>query len=103
MQALAAPLVEYDHAEKGEALYSMELALSLEKPNFQKLQALHDVAAKHDDAALADFIEGDLLDDQVKSVKEHAIYVSQLRRIGKGLAVYLFDKQIGEQVGEAAA
>jgi hypothetical protein len=36
---------------------------------------------------------------QVNSVKEHAIYVSQLRRIGKGLAVYMFDRDLGEQAG----
>ena len=31
--------MEYNNEDKGEALYSMELALSLEKLNFQKLQA----------------------------------------------------------------
>jgi hypothetical protein len=40
---------------------------------------------------------------QVNSVKEHAIYVSQLRRIGKGLAVYLYDQNLGEEAGDAAA
>ncbi len=34
----------------------VELALSLEKLNFQKLRLLHDVAVKHDDAEMADFI-----------------------------------------------
>lgn len=60
-------MMEYDNEAKGEALYSMELALSLEKLNFQKLQQLHEVAVKHDDAAMCDFIEGQLLDDQVRS------------------------------------
>lgn len=95
--------MEYDNEEKGEALYAMELALSLEKLNFQKLLALHAVANKHDDAALTDFVEGDLLDDQVKSVKEHAIYVSQLRRVGKGLGVYEVDRMLAEKAEEAAA
>ena len=95
--------MEYDNEEKGEALYAMELALSLEKLNFQKLRALHSIADKHSDAALTDFVEGDLLDDQVKSVKEHAVYVSQLRRVGKGLGVYEVDRQLAEKVGEAAA
>ena len=39
---------------------------------------------------------------QVNSVKEHAMYVSQLRRIGKGLAVYLFDQALSEQADAAA-
>jgi ferritin len=66
VQALAQPMMEYDNEEKGEALYSMELALSLEKLNFQKLRALHQVAAKHDDAALCDFVESHLLEDQAR-------------------------------------
>ena len=41
---------------KGEALYMMELVLSLEKLNFHKLRLLHDIACKHDDAEMADFI-----------------------------------------------
>ena len=43
------------HAQ-GDALYSMELALSLEKLNFIKLRELHRVAANAEDAQLADFI-----------------------------------------------
>lgn len=44
----------------------MELALSLEKLNFQKLRALHAVADEHGDASMADFVEGDLLAEQVR-------------------------------------
>jgi ferritin heavy chain len=65
VQALAPPEMEFDNADKGEALYAMELALSLEKLNFQKLRALHAIADKHQDAALTDFIEGELLQEQV--------------------------------------
>ena len=35
--ALMSPITEFDHADKGEALYAMELALSLEKLNYEKL------------------------------------------------------------------
>ena len=41
---------------QGEALYAMELALSLEKLNFQKLRELHAVADKHGDASMTDFV-----------------------------------------------
>lgn len=34
----------------------MELALSLEKLNFRKLRALHDVAVQHNDPEMADFL-----------------------------------------------
>jgi len=36
---------------------------------------------------------------QVDSVKQHAVYVSQLRRIGKGVGVYIFDKELEEGEG----
>lgn len=49
---------------QGDALYAMELALSLEKLNFTKLRELHDVAEAEGDAQMCDFVEGDLLDDQ---------------------------------------
>lgn len=87
---------------QGEALYAMELALSLEKLNFQKLRELHDIAAAADDAQMCDFIEGTLLAPQVQSVKQVAEYVSQLRRVGKGLGVFQFDQYLEEQQ-EAAA
>lgn len=49
---------------KGDALHAMELALSFEKLNFQKLKELHSVADKNDDAQMADFVE-DMLEEQV--------------------------------------
>lgn len=97
LQALAVPEMEFANEEKGDALFAMELALSLEKLNFQKLRHLHAVGNSHEDAAMTDFIEGALLQDQVNSVKEHAVFVSQLRRIGKGHAVYHFDLELAEK------
>ncbi len=49
----------------------MELALSLEKLNFQRLRELHEVAAKHNDPSMTDFIEGKLLAEQVRVWGEH--------------------------------
>ncbi|KAG1668325.1 hypothetical protein FOA52_011222 [Chlamydomonas sp. UWO 241] len=88
------PEMEFNHAEKGDALYAMELSLSLEKLNFSKLRELHAVAAKHGDAQMTDFIENDLLAEQVEGVKQVSEYVSQLRRVGKGLGVYQFDRSL---------
>jgi hypothetical protein len=51
---------------QGDALYAMELALSLEKLNFQKLRELHDIASDANDAQMCDFIEGTLLAPQVR-------------------------------------
>eukprot|EP00887_Chlorella_sp_A99_P002977 scaffold24.g2977.t1 len=95
LQPILAPELEYNHPEKGDALFAFELSLSLEKLNFQKLRQLHEVADKHGDSQMADFIEGDLLADQAASVKENAEWVSQLRRVGKGLGVFQFDQELG--------
>ena len=94
LQTLVAPHTEFDHADKGDALYAFELALSLEKLNFQKLRHLHEVAEKHGDSQMCDFIEGSLLADQADSVYEVAEKVAQLRRVGKGLGVFQFDRAL---------
>ena len=39
---------------------------------------------------------------QVQSVKQVAEFVSQLRRVGKGLGVYEFDRKLGEIAAAAA-
>jgi hypothetical protein len=87
---------------KGDALYAMELSLSLEKLNFQKLRQLHAVAAAAEDAQMCDFVEGQLLEEQARAVKEVSEYVAQLRRVGKGLGVFEFDRWLSEKK-EAAA
>ena len=95
LQAIMPPQVEYDHPEKGDALYAFELSLSLEKLNNDRLLALHRVAEEADDAALQDFIEGELLEGHVKSIQEVSEFVAQLRRMGnKGDAVWHFDQMM---------
>ncbi|PNW78664.1 hypothetical protein CHLRE_09g387800v5 [Chlamydomonas reinhardtii] len=101
--AISMPDLDLSASEKGDALYAMELALSLEKLNFQKLRQLHSVADEHGDASMADFVEGELLNEQVEAVKKVSEYVSQLRRVGQGLGVYQFDKQLAAEVAAGAA
>eukprot|EP00882_Tetradesmus_deserticola_P004142 GHRQ01004374.1.p2 GENE.GHRQ01004374.1~~GHRQ01004374.1.p2 ORF type:complete len:249 (+),score=120.31 GHRQ01004374.1:278-1024(+) len=103
LASIIQPEVDFNHAEKGDALYAMELALSLEKLNFQKLRELHDVASDANDAQMCDFIEGTLLAPQVESVKQVAEYVSQLRRVGKGLGVWEFDRKLQADLDAQAA
>lgn len=93
LHTIARPEVEYNDAEKGEALYAFELALSLEKLNFQKMWELDHVATKADDYEMASFVE-EMMHEQVREVKRAAEQVAQLRRVGKGLGVYEFDRQI---------
>lgn len=65
---------------QGDALYAMELALSLEKLNFQKLRQLHAVASEHSDASMSDFVEGDLLGEQVwQRGDKHVVFPCGMR------------------------
>ncbi|KAL6508065.1 Ferritin-3, chloroplastic [Orobanche gracilis] len=84
LHMLQMPPAEFDHVEKGDALYAMELTLSLEKLTNEKLLNLHSVADKNNDPQLADFIESEFLEEQVEAIKKISEYVSQLRRVGKG-------------------
>ncbi|AES98768.2 ferritin [Medicago truncatula] len=94
LQSMLLPISEFDHAEKGDALNAMELALSLERINNQKLLNLHSVANENNDAQLADFIESHFLVDQVEDIKKISEYVAQLRRMGKGHGVWHFDQML---------
>jgi ferritin heavy chain len=96
LNTIQSPVMEFDHAEKGDALYSMELALAMEKLVSEKLLSLHQVAADNNDPEMCDFIEGEFLNEQVEAIKKIAGYVSQLRRVGKGHGVYHFDLQLQE-------
>lgn len=45
------------------------------------------------DPHLCDYIESEFLDEQVKSIKEYADYITNLKRVGPGLGEYVFDKE----------
>ncbi|KAL2549809.1 Ferritin-2 [Forsythia ovata] len=94
LQSILMPLSEFDHAEKGDALYAMELALSLEKLTNEKLLNLHAVASRKNDVQLSDFVESEFLAEQVESIKKISEYVAQLRRVGKGHGVWHFDQML---------
>lgn len=100
---LSNPPSEFDHVEKGDALYAMELALSLEKLTNEKLLKLHSVADKNHDPQLADFIESEFLEEQVEAIKKISEYVTQLRRVGKGHGVWHFDQMLLHEGDGAAA
>ena len=42
------------------------------------------------------FAEGELLEEQAQAVKDAADMVAQLRRVGKGLGVFQFDRELLE-------
>ncbi|OAY74272.1 Ferritin-3, chloroplastic, partial [Ananas comosus] len=94
LQSILMPVSEFDHPEKGDALYAMELALSLEKLTNEKLLNLHGVAQKSKDIQMADFVETEYLGEQVEAIKKISEYVAQLRRVGKGHGVWHFDQML---------
>lgn len=79
---------------KGAALYAMELALALESVNNTALITLRQQAEDSGDFAAADFIESDLLQEQVDSINEISKHVAQLRLVGQGLGVFQFDMSL---------
>ncbi|KAG7574345.1 Ferritin-like diiron domain [Arabidopsis suecica] len=96
LQSIVMPLSEFEHVDKGDALYGMELALSLEKLVNEKLLNLHSVASKNNDVHLADFIESEFLTEQVEAIKMISEYVAQLRRVGKGHGTWHFNQMLLE-------
>jgi ferritin len=48
---------DFSNEKDGDALHAMNIALALEKLNFEKITALSEVAEKHGDAQFADFID----------------------------------------------
>jgi len=94
LHPIVSPLSEFAHAEKGDALYAMELALSLEKLVNEKLLNLHSVADRNNDPQLADFIESEFLNEQVESIKKISEFVTQLRLVGKGHGLWHFDQHL---------
>ncbi|KAK7300890.1 hypothetical protein RJT34_11741 [Clitoria ternatea] len=94
LQSMLMPFSEFDHEEKGDALYAMELALSLEKLNNEKLLNLHSLANENNDMQFVDFIESEFLVGQVEDIKKISEYVAQLRRMGKGHGVWHFDQML---------
>ncbi|RYR46713.1 hypothetical protein Ahy_A07g032495 [Arachis hypogaea] len=101
LESMLMPFTEFDHAEKGDALNAMELALSLERLNNEKLLNLHKIATQNKDVQLADFIETEFLVGQVEDIKKISEYVAELRRLGKGHGVWHFDQMLLN--GEVAA
>jgi len=77
----------------GSPLEAHEAALQLEKDVYNALLELHAYASKHNDPHLSNYLEDEFLDEQVKSIKEYAEFITNLKRVGPGLGEYIFDKE----------
>lgn len=75
---------------------AMTEALSLEKRVNESLLRLHSIASNHNDAHFLDFLESEYLQEQVDSIREIAAHVTNLERVGEGLGVFVFDKELNK-------
>jgi len=79
--------------EWGSGYEAMKVALQLELSVNQALLELHKLCAGHDDAHMADFLETEYLEEQVRSIKEISDHITNLKRVGQGLGEYIYDKE----------
>nr|ACD12026.1 hypothetical protein [Isometrus maculatus] len=79
--------------EWGSALEAMKVALELEKTVNQALLDLHKIASRCNDPQMCDFLETEYLQEQVDAIKQLGDYITNLKRVGKGLGEYMFDKE----------
>ena len=60
----------------------------------QSLLDLHKVASGHNDPHLSDHLEEHFLEEQVESINKLAKMHTNLVRVGDGLGVFIFDKEL---------
>ncbi|KAH7723795.1 CRE-FTN-2 protein [Aphelenchoides avenae] len=77
----------------GSALEAFQAALALEKFNNQSLLDLHGISSQNGDSQMCEFLEDKFLREQVESIEEIGRIVTQLKRVGKGLGEFMFDKE----------
>lgn len=63
----------------------------------QSLLQIHAIASGKKDINLCDFLENEYLQEQVDSIKEISDYVTSLKRVGEGLGVYMFDRELNRE------
>lgn len=74
----------------------MDYHQKLELIYFQSLLDVHSIATSHNDVNMCDFIETEYLQEQVDAIKELGDHITNLERVGEGLGVYMFDKELAE-------
>ncbi|KAJ8976519.1 hypothetical protein NQ317_007037 [Molorchus minor] len=78
----------------GTAHEAMTAALALEKKVNESLLDLHSIASGHMDVNFCDFLETHFLQEQVDSIKEIGDHITNLKRVGEGLGVFMFDQNL---------
>ena len=94
VESIMMPKLDFPSTPGGDALYSMNLSLSLERLNYQQLLKVHEVAEQAGDTQLCDFVESEFLEDQLDSIKSIADMVTQLERVGEGHGLWDWDQKL---------
>lgn len=74
----------------------MQDSLERERLVNDSLISMTHLAEKHKDEQLCDFLEDHFLNPEVELLKELGGYVANLKRVGGGLGVYMFDHELKE-------
>lgn len=91
LQAIPTP----SQQEWGSGLDGLRTALDLKKQVNKCLLELHEEASRKDDAHAVHFLDDNLLNEHVETIKKFGDMVTQLRRAGEAdLGLYLFDKEL---------
>lgn len=88
------PVSEPTEQEFASPLLALEFALSFEKKLNQSLLDLHKLATERTDPHLCDYLEEHFLKEQVETIHKIAKLHTNLTRVGDGLGVFLFDKDL---------
>ncbi|GAQ86105.1 hypothetical protein KFL_002700240 [Klebsormidium nitens] len=91
---IAPPPNSFNHEEKGDALFLMEYALALEKVQNDKYVQLFRAAGGSGDPGVQAFVQVRLLGPRAAIIQRTAQCVAQLRRLGKGAGVFVFNAQL---------
>lgn len=66
----------------------------------QSLLKIHRIATDNNDSHLCDFLESEYLQEQVDAMKEIGDYLTNLKRVGEGLGVYIFDRELSGETSD---
>ncbi|XP_071509119.1 soma ferritin-like [Diadema antillarum] len=79
----------------GSVLEAMEVTLNAEKASNTNYLELYNVAEKHNDEQMADFVEDMFLAKQTEVIKSVGEHITNIKRVGPGLGEYQFSANLG--------
>ncbi|KAK2716394.1 hypothetical protein QYM36_010823 [Artemia franciscana] len=88
------PIDKPQRDEWDSPLHAMEHSLELEKQVYQSLLDVHASAELHKDHHLTAFLEDYFLRHQVEALDLVARHITKIKRVGDGLGIYMFDKEL---------